>query len=85
MVRHMVRAFLAIAVIAGLCVTVGVTSYLGGYIGRSGETRLTDAQLIELFHDLKADCLDGSGEHAKLACQRGISVVQEIEARGLVK
>ena len=38
-----------------------------------------------LFQDLKADCLDGYGEHAKLACQRGLSAGREMERRGLIR
>jgi hypothetical protein len=66
--------------------TAGATAalLLGGwyFLGNSGRT--SDAELIGLFEDLKADCLDGYGEHVKLACQRGLSVGLQIKRRGLV-
>jgi hypothetical protein len=54
------------------------------YAFNSSSRPMSDTKLVQLFEDLKADCLDGYGEHAKLACQRALSVGQEIQRRGLV-
>ena len=65
--------------------TAGITAALliAGWYFFGGSGRASDAELVRLFEDLKADCLDGFGEHAKLACRRGLSVGLEIKKRGL--